>query len=70
MIIGERSKTMSGEHKTLTWTHIDPVEGCVPVTVTRSDDGVIAVTKNGYPVPWGSTEAALLVDEFRKLQES
>jgi hypothetical protein len=61
---------MSDEHGTLTWAHVDPVEGCVQVTVTRSEDGQIAITKNGYPVLWGSTEAALLVDEFRKLQES
>jgi hypothetical protein len=61
---------MSVEHGTLTWTHVDPVEGCVQVTVTRSEDGLIAITKNGHPVPWGSSEAALLLDEFRKLQES
>lgn len=60
---------MSDGHDTLTWTHVDPAEGCVQVTVTRNQDGLITISKNGHPVTWGSTEAALLVDEFRKLQE-
>jgi hypothetical protein len=61
---------MADEHSSLTGTHIDPVEGVVQVTVTRSEGGLIAITKNGYPVSWWSTEAALLADELRKLQES
>jgi hypothetical protein len=48
----------------LSFTHIDPREGCVQVTVTHSDEVGMIISKNGYPVPSDSSEAALLLDEL------
>lgn len=51
------------------WTHVDPIEGCVQVSITRDEDGhIVLITKNGHPVPLGSPESAPLMHELRALE--
>lgn len=54
---------------TLTWTHTDPIEGCVEVTLHHSD-GMLALTKGGVPVLLNSPEGEALLRELSVLTGS